>query len=62
MKTKRHNHIPLLLLLRVAFTSFLLSSCELAEGIFKTGMGFGIFLVLAVIGLLLIIISKLGKK
>jgi len=39
------------------------SSCELVEGIFKAGMGFGIFIVIAVIVLIVFIISKLtGKK
>lgn len=62
MKKTQHHHIPSLLLLFAALLSFLLSSCELVEGIFKTGMGFGIFLVVAVIAVLIIIISKLGKR
>jgi hypothetical protein len=40
----------------------LLESCEVVEGIFKAGMGFGIFIVVAVIGIIIFIISKLGKK
>jgi hypothetical protein len=39
------------------------SSCEVVEGIFKAGMGFGIFIVIAIIALIIFIISKLtGKK
>ena len=39
-----------------------LTSCEVIGGIFKAGMGVGIFLVLAVIGLIIYVISSLGKK
>lgn len=41
----------------------LFSSCEVIGGIFKAGMGVGIFIVIAVIVLIVFIISKLtGKK
>ncbi|MES1181201.1 MAG: hypothetical protein ABUL44_00245 [Flavobacterium sp.] len=39
-----------------------LSSCEAIKGIFKAGMGFGIFLVLAVIGIIVFIAMKAGGK
>lgn len=39
-----------------------LSSCEAIAGIFKAGMGFGIFLVIAVIALIVFIAMKAGKK
>ena len=44
--------------------SFTLSSCEAIAGIFKAGMGFGIFLVIAVVALIIFIIMKAmgGKK
>lgn len=48
-----------------AIFSFILvffTSCDLIEGIFKAGMGVGIFIVLAVIALIIFIISKLGGK
>jgi hypothetical protein len=45
------------------FIVSLFSSCEVVEGIFKAGMGVGIFIVIAVIVLIVFIISKLtGKK
>jgi hypothetical protein len=40
----------------------LFSSCELVKGIFEAGMGFGIFIVVAVIALIIFILSKLGGK
>ena len=50
----------ILLLLVVMFT---FSSCEVIGGIFKAGMGVGIFLVIAVIAVVLFLISKMfGKK
>lgn len=38
------------------------TSCEVIGGIFKAGMGVGIFIVIAVIALIVFIISKLGGK
>ncbi len=38
-----------------------LSSCEAVAGIFKAGMGFGLFIVVAVI-IIVIIILRSGKK
>jgi len=39
-----------------------LSGCEIIGGIFKTGMGVGIFIAVIVVALVLFIISKLGKN
>lgn len=40
-------------------TCITLSSCEAVAGIFKAGMGFGIFLVLVVIiGILILVFKK----
>lgn len=39
---------------------FSLTSCEVIGGIFKAGMGVGIFIVIAVIALIIWIISKFG--
>lgn len=48
--------------LLVLFLSSFLSSCNLIEGIFKAGMGFGIFLVVALIGLLVYIVTRIFQK
>jgi hypothetical protein len=42
--------------------TFLLSSCEAIAGIFKAGMGFGIFIVVAIIAVIVFIAMKAGKK
>jgi len=39
----------------------LLSSCEVVGGIFKTGMGFGVIIVIAVIALIVFLFSRSGK-
>jgi hypothetical protein len=44
------------------FLSITLSSCEAIAGIFKAGMGFGIFLVIAVVALIAFIAMKVGRK
>jgi hypothetical protein len=44
------------------FIVIFFSSCELVEGIFKAGMGVGIFIVVAVIALIIFIISRFGRK
>jgi hypothetical protein len=44
---------------------FIFTSCELVGDIFKAGMGFGIFLVIAVIILIIFVVMKImggGKK
>ena len=38
-----------------------LSSCSVIGGIFKLGMGFGIFLVLLVIALIIFFVTRMGK-
>jgi hypothetical protein len=47
-------------LLLIAMTT-MLSSCQLIEGIFKAGMGFGIFIVVAIIGLILFLVFRIGR-
>lgn len=42
--------------------SFMVSSCSVVEGIFKAGMGFGIFIVVAVIVVILYFVFRSGKK
>ena len=44
------------------FLLFCFTSCEAIEGIFKAGMGFGIFLVIIFIAIVLFFVSKLLKK
>ena len=39
-----------------------LSACEAVAGIFKAGMGFGIFIVIAVIALIIVMIMRMGKS
>ena len=55
------KQITRILMLFVVLISF--SSCSVIEGIFKAGMGVGIFIVVAIIAVIIFIISKVsGKK
>ncbi|WP_324228493.1 hypothetical protein [Lacibacter sp.] len=47
-------------ILLISMTS-MLSSCQLVEGIFKAGMGFGIFIVIAIIALIVFLVFRLGR-
>lgn len=49
-------------LLILILTALSVSSCEAIAGIFKAGMGFGIFLVIAVIAGILFLVFRSGKK
>ena len=40
----------------------LLSSCEAIAGIFKAGMGVGIFIAVAVVLLIVFLVMRAGKK
>lgn len=42
--------------------SFMLGSCAAVEGIFKAGMGVGIFIVVFIIVIIIAVILRLGKK
>lgn len=42
--------------------TMLLSSCEAIGDIFKAGMGVGIFLVVAVVGIIIFFVMRAGKK
>jgi hypothetical protein len=57
MKNPNNNLILLALILSSVFVS-----CSAIAGIFKAGMGFGIFLVVLVIIIIVVVISKAGKK
>jgi hypothetical protein len=39
-----------------------ISGCSIVGGIFKAGMGFGIFLVVVVVALVIWLISRAGRK
>ncbi|WP_290843211.1 hypothetical protein [Flavobacterium sp.] len=45
----------------LVFLSLTLTSCELFEGVFKAGMGVGIFIVIAILALIIWIISRFRK-
>lgn len=45
----------------VVLAGVALSGCELAEGIFKAGMGVGIFLVVVVVALAFYLIAKVRR-
>jgi hypothetical protein len=50
-----------LTLLLLPLLSLLFTSCELAGDIFQAGMGFGIFIVVAVVILVIYLVMKLGR-
>lgn len=56
MKTSRGT-----LVITTFIVAFLLSSCEVVGGIFKAGMGFGIFLVMAVLVLIVYLIVRFSR-
>jgi predicted small secreted protein len=53
---------PLLILFAVLLVSLFVSSCSAIAGIFKAGMGFGIFIVVVIIVIIAVIAMKAGKK
>ncbi|MDB5257546.1 MAG: hypothetical protein JWM14_2241 [Chitinophagaceae bacterium] len=57
MKKTTASIVAILIMLTVY-----LSSCSVIGGIFKLGMGFGIFLVLLVIALIVFFLIRIGKK
>jgi hypothetical protein len=52
----------LISLIGLLLFSFMLGSCAAIEGIFKAGMGFGIFIVIAVIAIIVAVIMRIGKN
>jgi hypothetical protein len=44
------------------FLSSMLSSCAVVGGIFKAGMGFGIFIVVLIIIVIVVIVARVNKK
>lgn len=57
MKTSKRS-----LAITALIASLLLSSCEVIGGIFKAGMGFGIFLVMAVLALIVFLIVRFSRS
>lgn len=57
MKNKMIRVLMLLIVLALA------TSCELIGGIFKAGMGVGILIVIAIVGIVVLVLSSLkGNK
>ena len=55
---KKITRVLVLLMVLISFTS-----CSVIEGIFKAGIGVGVFIVVAIIAIVILIISKVfGKK
>jgi hypothetical protein len=49
-------------LLLVVVAGLTLTGCDLAQGIFKAGMGVGIFLVIAVLALVVFLVTKVRRR
>lgn len=55
------NKIPKIVIF--ALLLILVSSCSVIEGIFKAGVGVGVFLVVVILAIVFFVISKIiGKK
>jgi hypothetical protein len=48
--------------LAILLSLITLSSCSAIEGIFKAGMGFGIFIVVFIIVLIVVVVMRFNKK
>jgi len=46
----------------VVLAGLTLTGCDLAQGIFKAGMGVGIFLVIAVLAFVVFIAAKVSRR
>ena len=46
----------------VILAGIALTGCEVVEGIFKTGMAVGVFLVIAVLALIAFVVSKARRR
>lgn len=55
--TNKLSRIAMLLVVLLSFTS-----CSVIEGIFKAGMGVGIFIVVAIVAVIIFIITRIGGK
>ena len=52
----------LLRILMLFIILFSFTSCELIKGIFKAGMGIGIFITVLIVAVIVYIMTKIGKK
>lgn len=57
MKNKLTVPVLLLIILSVSLTS-----CEIIGGIFKAGVGVGVFIVVAIIAVIALVIGRAGRK
>ena len=57
---KMNKHLLVFAILGSLIT--LMSGCEIIGGIFKTGMGVGIFLVVIVIAIIFYFVNRMGKN
>ena len=46
----------------LVLTTTMFSSCAVVEGIFKAGMGVGIFIVIAIIALIIFLVFRFGRN
>jgi hypothetical protein len=46
----------------VILCTIFLTSCSAIEGIFKAGMGVGIFIVVGIVALIIFVAMRFGKK
>ncbi|MEO6254643.1 MAG: hypothetical protein ABIO79_15130 [Ferruginibacter sp.] len=56
------KNLSMLSVFLLVLISTTLSSCEAIAGIFKAGMGFGIFIVIAVVALIGFFVMRARKK
>ncbi|MEO6542264.1 MAG: hypothetical protein ABIN74_14775 [Ferruginibacter sp.] len=56
------KNLSMLSVFFLVLISTTLTSCEAIAGIFKAGMGFGIFIVIAVIALIAFFVMRAGRK
>jgi hypothetical protein len=61
-KLFRDSETKGLIILLTVVVSLLVNSCGVVSGIFKAGMDFGIFIVIAILIIIVYIIIRLRKK
>jgi len=61
-RSRMNNYSRLIAPLLLSLLALIVSSCSVITGIFKAGMGFGIFFVLAVLVVIVFIIMRFRKK
>ena len=61
-KSRIMNKSRITSIFSLIFMSLIVSSCSAIEGIFKMGMSFGIFLVLAILVIVVFIIMQIRKS